>query len=341
VKVGKVTARDLRERIFPYLGGRRADVLVHATVGQDCAILDFGPSVCVATCDPITGAIEHTGRLAVHVACNDLATTGAEPVGLLLTLLLAEATAQEDLDRIMRDAGPAAQAVGVEIIGGHTEVTPGIDRSIVVVSAIGRAPRDRFISAAGGRPGESLVLTKGAGIEGTAILASDLADRLLPAVGEETLARARAFIDQISVVPDGRIGARCGATAMHDVTEGGVLTGAWELADASKCGVLLDADAIPVAPETRAICEALGADPLALISSGAMLIAGSTPCRFGPNWRAPGLPQRSSGSSPTTSARSSVTARWPPWCRRGGTSSGACSTRQEVMLLTIDTFCQT
>jgi len=276
VRAGKLTARDLRERIFPHLG-HRDDVLVHATVGQDCAILDFGPSVCVVTTDPITGAGEHLGRLAVHVACNDLATTGAEPIGLLMTLLLAETTAERDLERVVREAGAAARTVGVEIVGGHTEVTPGIDHSIVVVSAIGRAPRDRYISAGGGRPGDALVLTKSAGIEGTAILAADLADRMRGTVDEATLARARTFIERISVVPDGRIGARCGATAMHDVTEGGVLTGAWELADASKCGVRLDADAVPIAPETQAICAALGADPLALISSGSMLIAVADP----------------------------------------------------------------
>jgi hydrogenase expression/formation protein HypE len=272
MRPGKLSPIALKNRIFPYLG-HRTDVLVHATIGQDCAILDFGPSVCVVTTDPITGAGEHLGRLAVHVACNDLATTGAEPVGLLMTLLLAEATADADLDRIMREAGPAARAVGVEIVGGHTEVTPGITHSIVVVSAIGRAPQGAYVSAAGGRPGDALVLTKGAGIEGTAILANDLADRLRDVVDEGTRARARAFIERISVVLDGRIGARCGATAMHDVTEGGVLTGAWELAEASNCGVRLDADAVPVAPETRAICDVLGADPLALISSGAMLIA--------------------------------------------------------------------
>jgi hydrogenase maturation factor len=252
-------------------------VLVHAGIGRDCAILDFGPSVCVATTDPITGAGAHMGRLAVHVACNDLATTGAEPVGLLITLLLAEATAEADLERFMRDAGPAAQTLGVEIVGGHTEVTPGIPRSIVVLTAIGRAPRNGFVSSSGGRPGNALVMTKSAGIEGTAILASDLADRLRTAVGDPTLARARAFIDRVSVVSEGRLAARWGATAMHDVTEGGVLTGVWEIAQASQCGVYLDADAVPVAPETGAICRALEADPLALISSGSMLIAVSDP----------------------------------------------------------------
>lgn len=276
MRAGKLSPAALRERIFPYLG-RRADVLVHAGIGQDCAVLDFGPSVCVATCDPITGAADHLGRLAVHVACNDLATTGAEPVGLLMTLLLAEATAEVDLDRIVRDAGSAARLIGVEIVGGHTEVTPGIPQSIVVTTAIGRAPRDGYVSAGGGRAGDVLLMTKSAGIEGTAILATDLAKRLQGLVDEATLVRARGFIDQINVVPEGRIGARLGATAMHDVTEGGVLAGVWELADASQCGVRLDADAVPIARETQTICEALGIDPLALISSGAMLIAVSDP----------------------------------------------------------------
>lgn len=289
MRPGKVTPATLRERIYPYLG-RRPDVLIHATVGQDCAVLDFGPSVCVVTCDPITGAAGHLGRLAVHVACNDLATTGAEPVGLLLTLLLAEPTAEADLEHIMREAGDAARRVGVEIVGGHTEVTAGIDRSIVVTSAIGRAPKGAYVSAAGGRPGHALVLTKSAGIEGTAILAADMADRLRPRVDDATLARARGFIDRISVVPEGRIGARCAAAAMHDVTEGGVITGAWELAEASGCGVRLDADAVPVAPETQAICAALDVDPLALISSGAMLIATPDPARLEAELGSAGIP---------------------------------------------------
>jgi hydrogenase expression/formation protein HypE len=289
MKAGKLPPWMLRERVFPHLG-RHPDVLVHAGIGQDCAVLDYGSSVCVVTCDPITGASTHLGRLAVHVACNDLATTGAEPVGLLITLLLAEATADEDLDRFLREAGPAARSVGAEIVGGHTEVTPGLERSIVVVTAVGKAPRDGYVSAGGGRPGDALVLTKGAALEGTAILATDLADRLRPTVGEATLAAARTFIDRISVVPEGRIGARCGATAMHDVTEGGVLAGVWELAEASGCGVRLEADAVPVAPETRAICAALDADPLALISSGAMLIAIPQPLRLQRELAAAGIP---------------------------------------------------
>lgn len=289
MRSGKVPPELLTRLVYPYLG-RHPDVIVHAHLGEDSAVLDFGEWACVLTCDPITAAHHYLGRLAVHVACNDLATSGAEPVALLLTLLLKENTSPDDLEAVMRDAGQAAAGLQVEIVGGHTEVTPGIDHTIAVVTAIGRARKDTVVSAAGARPNDAVILTKGAGIEGTAILATDLADQLRPLLGEAVLARARALIDRISVVPEGMIGARHGATAMHDVTEGGILAGAWELAEACGRGMTLRADAVPVLPETSAICHALDLDPLALIGSGAMLIATPDPRRMMQALIAAGIP---------------------------------------------------
>ncbi|MDQ7819521.1 MAG: AIR synthase family protein [Armatimonadota bacterium] len=276
LRPGKIPPDLLQRVVFAHLGARRPEVLVRAGIGRDCAAVDLGEAACVVTCDPITAASHHLGRLAVHVACNDLATTGAEPVALLLTLLLREGTTPEDLEAIVAEAGRTAATLGVEIVGGHTEVTPGIDRTLAVVTALGRAPRGAVL-AAGARPHDAVILTKGAAIEGTAILAADLAERLRPVLGEEGLARARAFIERISVVPEGLIAARAGASALHDVTEGGVLAGAWELAEASGRGIVLRADDVPVLPETQAICHALDLDPLALIGSGAMLICTSDP----------------------------------------------------------------
>lgn len=278
MRAGKVPAELLQRLVYPHLG-RRPDVLVHAHLGEDCAAIDFGEWTAVLTTDPITGAGRHLGRYAVHVACNDLATSGAEPVALLLTLLLREGSTPGDLEAIMDEVGAAAAGLGVEIVGGHTEVTPGIARTLAVVTALGRARRGRVISAAGARAGDSVLLTKSAGVEGTAILATDLGDRLRPHLDDGVLERARAFLDRISVVPEGLAAARAGATGMHDVTEGGVLGGAWELAEAAGIGIELDVEAIPIAAETRAICDVLHLDPLRLISSGAMLIAApdSTP----------------------------------------------------------------
>ncbi|TMI81661.1 MAG: hypothetical protein E6H03_06705, partial [Bacillati bacterium ANGP1] len=151
---------------------------------------------------------------------NDLAAAGAEPVALTLTLLLAPERAADDLARIMRDASAAAQTLQVEIVGGHSEVTRGIDRTIAVVTAVGRAPRGRALRSGGATAGDALLLTKGAGIEGTAILAGALERRLAPVLGAALLERARRFRLQISVLPEARAAARAGARAMHDVTEG-------------------------------------------------------------------------------------------------------------------------
>jgi len=272
VKSGKIPPQLLEAMVYSHLGVQRPEVLVRPHIGEDCAVIDFGEWVAVITSDPVTGVVERLGWYAVHVACNDMATTGAEPVAILLTLLLAEETREDDLKEIMEDAGEAASSLGVEIAGGHTEVTTGITRTIAVVTALGKAQKGRVLRARGARPGDALLLTKGAGIEGTAILATDLAPRLVGRVDRAILTRARGFIDKISVVPEGAIAARSGASAMHDVTEGGVLMGSWELAEAAGIGVELWADQITVHPETAAICQALEIDPLALIGSGAMLI---------------------------------------------------------------------
>ncbi|MGH2398577.1 MAG: AIR synthase related protein, partial [bacterium] len=146
MKPGKVPTDVLQRLVYPH-AGRRPDVLVHAHLGEDCAVIDFGEWVAVLTTDPVTGARGHLGRYAVHVACNDLATSGAEPVALLMTLLLKEGTTEPELEELMREAGDAARRLGVEIAGGHTEVTPGIDHSIAVMTALGRARKGQVISA--------------------------------------------------------------------------------------------------------------------------------------------------------------------------------------------------
>ncbi len=272
--IGKVAPDTLRALVYSQLGAQRRDVLVHAQFGEDCAAIEFGAEAAVVTTDPITGAGADLGWYAVHVATNDLASTGAEPVAVFLTLLLAPDHAAEDLGRVMQDASAAAAGLGIEIAGGHSEVTSGIDRTIAVITAIGRVPRDRLLRSGGARDGDVLLLTKGAGIEGTAILASVLEQRLAPMVGEEVVARAQGYRDRISVLPEARAAAASGvARAMHDVTEGGVLGAAFEMAAASGIGIHIDAGRVPVLPETAAICGCLGIDPLGLIGSGALLVA--------------------------------------------------------------------
>ena len=279
IPVGKVPPAVLDELVYRHLGARRPDVLVHASFGEDCAVLDFGGGLAAVTTDPITGAGDDLGWYAILIGTNDLAAAGAEPVAVVLTVLLAPERAAHDLARIMRDAAAAAASLGVEIAGGHSEVVNGIDRTIVVVTALGRVMRDRLIRSGAARSGDAVLLTKAAAVEGTAILADRRRADLVPALGEPGVRRARAFREWLSVLPEARAAAAAGAHAMHDVTEGGVLGAVYELAAASGLGVLLDADRVPVLPETRAICDALAVDPLALIGSGALLVATPEPDR--------------------------------------------------------------
>ncbi len=223
--------------------------------------------------DPITAAGARAGWLGLHVACNDVAANGAAPVAVLLTILAPEGAPARAVAAVMRDAHRAARELGVEIVGGHTEVTPGLPRLLLALTAVGRVPRGRLLTSAGARPGDALILTKAAGLEGTAVLAHDLADTLRGRVPAAALRRARGFLREISVVPDALAAASAGATALHDVTEGGVLGAVHEMVTASGVGCVVRADAIPVRAETRAICAALGLDPLRLLGSGALLVA--------------------------------------------------------------------
>ena len=278
METGKLSPSDLQRIIFPYLGVRRPDVLVRAAVGEDSAIIDFGEWVCVLSTDPITGAARNAGWLAVHVSCNDVASNGAEPVGVLVTLLLSQQASEEDLRVLMAEVNQAASELRIEVLGGHTEVTPGLASTIISCTAVGKAPRNRYVTSSGARPGNALVLTKSAGLEGSSILATDFEDHLLGQMDRAALRRAQAFRQEISVVPEGIAAAEMGATAMHDATEGGVLGAVYELVSAAGLGVELDAGAIPVRDETRTLCRIFRADPFKLISSGSMLIA----CLDGP-----------------------------------------------------------
>ena len=271
MRLGKLDNDDLERLILKKFRRVRPEALSAPSVGQDCAVLDLKNDLVVLSCDPITSAsVSHLGRLSVHVNCNDAAAAGAEPVGLLVTLLLPPTSSPEEIGCIADDLSAAAQLANVDILGGHTEVTDAVSRPVTSVTVVARQPRDGAMS--GMKPGDEIVLTKSAAVEGTAILAEDFA-HLLGGVSEETLERARSFSGRLSVVPESRLALQMGAHAMHDVTEGGVLGAAWEMAFAGGCAADVISGKIPVHAETAAICGALGLDPLRLIGSGSLLVA--------------------------------------------------------------------
>lgn len=272
MRLGKLDNDKLNELILKKFRHVRKEVVCSPRIGVDCTAVDLGGRLAVLSTDPITAAENHLGKLTVNVSCNDAAAAGAEPIGLLVTLLVPPCATEADIALVADELAEAAENANVEILGGHTEVTDSVTRMVTCATVLAKAGEGGILDAKDMCPGLELVLTKTAGLEGTAVLASDFA-HLLSAVPEEELDEARGFTANLSVVKEGLYAAKHGAVAMHDVTEGGVLGAAWEMAEAAGCGIILEKDAIPVHSVTKRICDVLGLDPYRLLSSGAMLIA--------------------------------------------------------------------
>lgn len=268
---GKLDTELLKALIFKHLTIKRPEVLLRSELGEDCAVLDPGGRLCVLSTDPITGAGEILGSLAVHVNCNDIAAQGIAPVGLMLTLLAPPGTTEEELEQVMKQASREAARLNVEIIGGHTEITSAVNRMVISGVALGFKPQTaqpvRAVC-----PGDVLVMTKTAGLEGTGILMSDFADALSSILTPEELESRHHFFDQLSVVPEGVLGGDHHALKLHDVTEGGIYGAAWEMCQAVSLGCRVFEDLIPVHPLTEKVCRHFDIDPYRLISSGALLL---------------------------------------------------------------------
>ncbi len=268
---GKLPPDFLFKRIVGKLPVEGEGVLLGPSLGEDAAILEVGDPLLAVHSDPVTGGGRLAGWLSVYVASNDIATRGLRPKWLLVVLLFREGASESEISDLVDQVGAASREVGAAVVGGHTEVTPGLPFNIVVTTAIGTGRS--VLNTRDAREGDYLVLTKAAGLEGTAILATELRESLeKKGLDPELLDRASGFIREISVVRDAMVAANF-ARAMHDPTEGGLLGGVQEMALASGNGFIIYEERIPLREETVAICDALGIDPLKLISSGSLLIS--------------------------------------------------------------------
>lgn len=275
LKVGKLDSDLLEKAVINKIKHKRQDVLVHAGVGEDCATIDFGEYECVMSTDPITASVNDIGRLCIHISCNDIASNGIEPVGILLSVMLPEGTTEDDLSAIMEQAADAAEECGVEIVGGHTEITTAVNQPVIVSTAIGRGKKGQSASAEKIKVGDCILMTKSAGIEGTGIIAGDYEEELAEFLSEEEINEAKALLSKISVVKDGMAAGSIGTHGMHDVTEGGILGAVWEMCRIAGVGAELLDEAIPVEAVTKKICAHYDIDYLRLISSGSMIIMAS------------------------------------------------------------------
>lgn len=277
--VGKLPPRVLQALLARCPVPRSSGVVIGPRFGEDAAVIDLGRKYLVAKTDPITFTQERIGWYAVNINANDLATLGAQPRWFLATLLLPERRSTPALaSRIFDDILRACRALRVTLSGGHTEITAGLERPIVVGQMLGEVAKARLVRKESQQPGDAVILTRGVAIEGTAILAREKATVLTHLLGPATVRRAwrLLFRPGISVVRDARLAVRYGEVhAMHDPTEGGLLAGLYELARAGGVGLRVWRERIPVLPETRAFSRVLRFDPAALIASGALLIVAS------------------------------------------------------------------
>ncbi len=272
--LGKLPNRVLSE-LLAKIDIQDPRVVVGPGVGLDAAVIDFGERYLVVKTDPITFATDWLGWYAVHVNANDLACMGATPSWFLGTLLLPEGAEREQAQQVFDQIRQACQALEVELVGGHTEITHGIDHPILIGCLLGEVEKARLVTAAGARAGDAVLLAGGVPIEAVSIIAREKAEALKDRFNDDYLERCRRFLFEpgISVVKAARLAQDSGEIhAMHDPTEGGLATGLWELAQASGLRIEVRRRDIAVLPEGQALCDAMGLDPLASIASGALLL---------------------------------------------------------------------
>ncbi|MEE2657690.1 MAG: AIR synthase family protein [Candidatus Latescibacterota bacterium] len=274
---GKLPHNVLGRLLDRYASTSDPRLIVPPGIGEDATVIDFGDRCLVAKTDPITFATDEIGWYAVHVNANDIAAMGATPRFFLATVIVPEKLGNEDFfEKIFRQIHEACTSLGVTVAGGHSEVTFGIDRPLVVGQMLGECDRGRVVRSSGLQVGDAILLTKGLAIEATSIIAREKAGQLRSSgVSDEIIARSASYLTDpgISVVTDARVALASGDVhALHDPTEGGVATGLLEITQASGVGLEIYNDRLPISNDSANLCEAVGVDPLGVISSGALLI---------------------------------------------------------------------
>ncbi|MEM2005550.1 MAG: AIR synthase family protein [Zestosphaera sp.] len=270
----KLKPEALRRYVIDKFSAADPDVVMQAGVGVDAAAVKAcGETLIAVHPDPISGAVRHLGTLSIVIPANDVAMVGAYPRFFTSVLLLPEGSGEDLVDEITSSMVRALSRYGASMVGGHTEFTDSVTRPVVVTTAFGILKAGSLVRIDGVREGDVIVMSKYAGIEGTAVLASDFRQVLKHrGVGEEVLVKGEEMINDVSVVEEANLlSTEALVNAMHDPTEGGILGGLAEMAYASGKLIRAYADRIPVSPVTVRVAEALGIDPLRMLSSGALL----------------------------------------------------------------------
>lgn len=277
MKVGKVSENILKRSVLKQIQHHREEVMIGAGIGTDCAFVACPESsYTVLTTDPVTYSRKNAGALAVYRVANDIAAAGAEPIGVLVTLLLAERDREARIKEIMGQIEETCASLHMQIIGGHTEVTDAVTRPIVTLTGVGKASRNALAEASGKKAalaGQDVVMTKYLGMEGTVVLAEEHEEELLTRLPKTLVDHAAALEQSLSVIPEAATAVKSNVSYMHDASEGGIFGALWEFAESAGVGLKIDLKSMPVKQETIEICEFFGLNPYNLLSGGSLLMA--------------------------------------------------------------------
>ena len=274
MKIGKLPEPVLIRSVLKQVKHRREEVLVGPAVGQDCAVVQVeSDEVLVMSTDPITGTVKDLGSHSIHITANDLAASGAEPIGVMLTVMLPDTVEEPEVKKMMQEAEATCKKLNMEVLGGHTEITNVVRQPLISVTGVGKIKKSRVITTLQVQPEQDIVVTKWIGLEATTILAKEREEELRKRFPAGIVDTAIGFDRFLSVVPESRIAMDHGVTAMHDITEGGVFGALWEMASGAGVGLEVDLKKIPIRQETVEICQYFDLNPYQIMSSGSMMIA--------------------------------------------------------------------
>lgn len=278
-KIGKIDVNLFNTFLQHRLGASDSSVLVPPRTGIDAGVISLGNGeVLIVAEDPIFAIpgqpLEMFGWYTVHIGASDVAVMGVTPRYMTYSLLLPPETPDADIKTIVNSIHEAASELGIAIVGGHTGYYPGFAApTIGGVTVFAIAKEGEYVTPAGARPGNLVLLTKGPAIETAGILSVLREKDLLVAYDSDLVHRAQGLCKQMSVVHDASIAMKTGGvTGMHDATEGGVIGGLFEIADASGVGMDIDESQFIYPAEVSMVCDHFGIDPVKAIAEGSLLI---------------------------------------------------------------------
>lgn len=272
MKLGKMPESVLKRSVIKQVKVNKEKLLIGPGVGMDYGAVsaDAGENFVFSTA-PVTGDAKEIGVKAMMSVANNIVVSGADPIGVTVTILLPTKTEESVLRDLLKEIAAYAKKAGLTILNGHTEMMDAVSAPVISITGVGKR-KGSLISAAGAKPGQEIIMTKYAGAYGTAVIAREQEEALLTRYPKSFLKEAQKMEEMFSIVEDAKVARAFSVTAMHDVSECGVYGALWELAAASKVGLEIDLAKVPMKQHTVEICEFFDLNPYMLRGNGSLLI---------------------------------------------------------------------